>query len=156
NFYDLFEQESIDLFGGLILRNPKQYAPRLTFDAQGDAKVSYINQYRSAMRGNNESTYPDPAIDGSNSEVLRDAAAIQALATFPVFYDTSFEQRLLVFKTGSGEGYKIPSERADGTPTCVYGADKCDTPDYIVYDSDRLHTTFVAVIIQPDRQQGID
>jgi hypothetical protein len=88
--------------------------------------------------------------------VLRDAAAIQALATFPIFYDTSFEQRLLVFKTGSGEGYKIPTERADGTPTCGYGDKDCGTPDYIVYDSDRLHTTFVAVIIQPNRQQGVD
>jgi hypothetical protein len=156
NFYDLFEQESIDLFGGLILRNPKAYAPRLTFDAQGAPKISYLSLWRTQNRGNNEATYPAPAIDGTDSEVLRDSAAIQALATFPIFYDTSFEQRLLVFKTGSGEGYKIPTEREDGTPTCAYGAKDCDTPDYIVYDSDRLHTTFVAVIIQPNRQQGID
>ena len=156
NFYDLFEQESIDLFGGLILRNPKAYAPRLTKDAQGVPKLNYLSLWRTQNRGNNEATYPDPAVDGTDSEVLRDAAAIQALATFPIFYDTSFEQRLLVFKTGSGEGYKIPTEREDGTPTCAYGAKDCDTPDYIVYDSDRLHTTFVAVIIQPDRQKGID
>jgi hypothetical protein len=156
NFYDLFEQESIDLFGGLILRNPKAYAPRLTMDAQGNPKITYMDLYRSQGRANNETTYPDPPIDGTGSEVLRDAAAIQALATFPVFYDTSFEQRLLVFKSGSGTGYKIPAQRSDGTPTCAYGDKNCKTPDYIVYDSDRLHTTYVAVIIQPDRQQGID
>ena len=85
--------------------------------------------------------------------MLRDAAAIQALATFPIFYDTSFEQRLLVFKNGSGEGYEIPETRGDGTPTCEYGEDGCDEPDYIVYDSDRLHTTYVAVVIQPNREQ---
>jgi hypothetical protein len=158
NFYDLFQKESIDLFGGLILRNPKQYAPRLTMDKQGNPNITYIDQYRgsSDTRGNNESTYPQPAIDGSASEVLRDAAAIQALSTFPVFYDTSFEQRLLVFKLGSGDGYTIPMMRSDGTPTCAYGDAKCKTPDYIRYDSDRLHSTFVAAIIQPDQQSGID
>jgi hypothetical protein len=156
NFYDIFEKEVIDLFGGLILRNPKAYAPRVTMDDAGQPKLSYMSLYRMDMDGSNESRYPQPALDGSDSEVLRDAAAIQALAQFPIYYDTSFEQRLLVFRTGSGEGYEIPKTRGDGTPTCAYGDEDCDAPDYIVYDSDRLHTTFVAVIIQPNREQGID
>jgi hypothetical protein len=80
---------------------------------------------------------------------LRDFATISALSEFPVFYDTSFEQRLLVFKLGSGDGYTIPAKRRDGTPTCRYQDQNCTTPDYIVYESDRLHTSYVAVVIDP-------
>jgi hypothetical protein len=156
NFYDLFDREVIDLFGGLILRDPAAYAPRVGTNADGESTVRYLSLYRDVDRASNAATYPEPAIDGSDSEVLRDAAAIEALATFPVFYDTSFEQRLLVFKNGSGEGYELPATRPDGTPTCAYGATGCDQPDYIVYDSDRLHTSYVAVVIQPNREQGID
>jgi hypothetical protein len=156
NFYDLFDKEVIDLFGGLILRNPKAYAPRLTFDGSGQPVTHNLSLYRSGDRGSNEQTFTDPAIDGTDSEVLRDAAAIQALATFPIFYDTSFEQRLLVFRTGSGDGYAIPTARSDGTATCAYGAQDCTDPDYITYDSDRLHTTFVAVVIRVNGEKVID
>ncbi len=157
NFYDLFDVEVIDLFGGLILRNPKAYAPRVMDMSDPDEpRIAYLSHYRSGDRGSNEDTYSMPAIDGTDSEVLRDSAAIQALATFPIFYDTSFEQRLLVFKTGSGDGYDIPAERSDGTPTCEHGADGCEEPDFIVYDSDRLHTSYVAVVIQPNAETGID
>jgi hypothetical protein len=156
NFYDLFDKEVIDLFGGLILRNPKAYAPRVTFDASGQPVTQYFSLYRTGNRGSNEQTYTDPAIDGTDSEVLRDVATIQALATFPIFYDTSFEQRLLIFKTGSGDGYKVPDTRQDGSPTCAYGDKGCDNPDFIVYDSDRLHTSFVAVVIRPNGEKVID
>jgi hypothetical protein len=73
-----------------------------------------------------------------------------------VFYDTSFEQRLLVFKLGSGDGYTIPDKRRDGTPTCKLGDANCATPDYIVYDSDRLHTSYVAVTIDPEDKGKLD
>jgi hypothetical protein len=156
NFYDLFDKEVIDLFGGMILRNPKAYAPRVAFDAQGQPIMQYMSLYRSGDRGSNEQTFTGPAVDGTDSEVLRDAATIQALATFPIFYDTSFEQRLLIFKTGSGDGYQIPATRQDGSATCAYGDAGCADPDYIVYDSDRLHTSFVAVVIRPNGEKVID
>jgi hypothetical protein len=156
NFYDLFDTEVIDLFGGLILRNPSAYAPRVMSTDGQEPELAYLSHYRAGDRGSNAETYPQPAIDGTDTEVLRDAAAIQALATFPIFYDTSFEQRMLVFKQGSGDGYEIPAERSDGTPTCGHGEPGCQTPDYIVYDSDRLHTAYVAVVIQPNREEGID
>jgi len=156
NFYDLFDQEVIDLFGGLVLRNPAAYAPRVAFDADGQATVQYLSTYRTSNRGNMEQAYPAPSIDGTDSEVLRDVAAIEALRTFPIFYDTSFEQRLLVFKLGSGEGYQIPATRADGTPTCAWGAAGCTAPDYITYDSDRLHTTYVAVLLDASADPDTD
>jgi hypothetical protein len=87
---------------------------------------------------------------------LRDIATIEALSEFPVYYDTSFEQRLLVFKLGSGDGYTIPTTRKDGTPTCKDGDANCPLPDYIVYDSDRLHTSYVAVVVDPEETGKID
>ena len=55
----------------------------------------------------------------------------------------------MVYKVGTGEGSDIPTIRPDGRPTCAYGAAGCTSPDYITYESDRLHTTYVAVVIRP-------
>jgi hypothetical protein len=161
NFYDLFDTEVVDLFGGLILREPKSYAPRISFDQNNDAQLTYLSHYRTGDRGNNADTYPGAAVDGVDSEVLRDTAAIEALSAFPVYYDTSFEQRLLVFKLGGGDGYTIAPTRADGTPTCGHGDPGCAAPDYIIYESDRLHTAYVAVKVAstdaaetPEQQLG--
>ncbi|HKU43401.1 MAG TPA: zinc-dependent metalloprotease, partial [Polyangiales bacterium] len=155
NFFDVFQKEVIDLFGGLIMRNPRQYAPRVI-----DGKLTYLSSFRmndeEFDRGNTDTTYPQPAVDGTDTEVLRDIATIEALSEFPVYYDTSFEQRLLVFKLGSGDGYTIPATRKDGTPTCKYGDANCAKPDYIVYDSDRLHTSYVAVVVDPEETGKID
>jgi hypothetical protein len=152
NFFDLFEREVIDLFGGLIMRNPRQYAPRYE-----NGTLSYMSLFRMfGDRANNDTAYPAPAVDGTDTEVLRDIATIEALSEFPVYYDTSFEQRLLVFKLGSGDGYTIPATRKDGTPTCKYGDAGCDKPDYIVYESDRLHTAYVAVVVDPEETGKID
>ncbi|HEX4355085.1 MAG TPA: zinc-dependent metalloprotease, partial [Polyangiales bacterium] len=156
NFYDAFQQEVVDMFGGLIMRNPRQYAPRVGQDADGNNIVQYISTYRDGDRGNQDETYPAPAIDGTDTETLRDIATIEALSEFPVYYDTSFEQRMLVFKLGSGDGYTIPATRSDGTPTCKYNDANCDQPDYIVYVSDRLHTSYVAVVIDPEETGKID
>jgi hypothetical protein len=154
NFFDAFETEVTELFGGLVLRNPRWYAPRVALDSQGDPTLRYLSLYRALDRGSQDATYPEPAIDGSDTEVLRDWAAIQALANFPVYYDTSFEQRMLVFKLGSGDGYDIPTTRIDGSPTCGYRESGCSTPDYVVYDSDRVHTSYVAVQISPTLSQN--
>lgn len=158
NFYDVFDREVLDLFGGLVLRNPAAYAPRVVAPG-GEPSLRYLSAFRGFFAppgDNNAATFPEPAVDGTDTEVLRDAAAIQALAEFPVYYDTSFEQRLLVFKLGSGDGYDIPATRTDGSPTCGWGDAGCDVPDFIRYDSDRLHTTYVAVVINPDLEATID
>lgn len=149
NFYDLFPDEVVDVFGGLMLRQPRQYAPRLDFDADGDPVLHYLTGLGS-LYGDarpNADAFALPAVEGFDSEALRTYATTLALASFPVYYDTSFEQRLLIFKRGSGEGYTIPATRNDGTPTCAFGEVACDDPDYIVYESRRLHTSYVAVRI---------
>jgi hypothetical protein len=120
--------------------------------------LSYLSMYRgfARERANADATYPEPSVDGTDAEVLRDVATIEALSNFPVYYDTSFEQRLLIWKLGSGDGYTIPATRPDGTATCKYGDSGCTRPDYIVYDSDRLHTSYVAVVIDPTGEGTLD
>ena len=158
NFYDLFPLEMTEFFGAYIQDDTRGYAPRVRMSASGPV-VQHLNWWRGnsncgpsgvePCRGTIDTVYPEPAIDATSTELLRDWAAILSLAQFPVFYDTSFEQRLMVYKIGSGDGSDIPATRPDGTPTCAFGDAGCTSPDYIVYDSDRLHTSYVAVVIRP-------
>ena len=158
NFYDLFPLEMTEFFGAYIQGNTRGFAPRVKMSAAGPT-IQHLNWWRGnttcglggvfPCRGTIEATYLEPAIDGTSTELLRDWAAILSLAQFPVFYDTSFEQRLMIYKAGNGDGADIPAFRPDGTPTCEFGAPGCTLPDYITYDSDALHTTFIAVIIRP-------
>ncbi|MCG8556379.1 MAG: hypothetical protein MJD61_13980 [Proteobacteria bacterium] len=175
SFHDLFPQETSELLGGFVLRDPRQYAPRAVLTPEG-AQLTYLDTYRGqvfgacfdagepvACRASQDQVYPEPAIDGTDAEVLRDWATITALAFFPVYFDTTFEQQLSVFKLGSGDGHKLPAERRDGTPTCFYGQAGCSEPDYIIYGSDRLHTSYVAVSVKseleaktPEEQVGFE
>lgn len=179
NFYDLFATEMSELFGGVILQDPTWFAPRLQI-VDGEPVVQNMSWYRGLAlgecteggasvpcRGSQPEVYPGPAIEGTTNEVLRSWATMLALAQFPVYYDTSFEQRLLIFKAGSGAGFRIPDFQSDGSPTCVYGRDVldqghvevnpgaangCDTSedaDYVAYESERFRTPYLAVKIRP-------
>ena len=186
NFYDLFEPEMTELFGGIILQDEQWFAPRLRME-DGEPVVQHMSWYRGLAlgecddegaivpcRGSQREVYPGPAIAGTTNEVLRSWAAILALAQFPVYYDTSFEQRLLVFKAGSGSGFDIPDIQPNGEPTCVYGSDGlgaghvvvdadvldgCDTPadaDYVVFESKRFRTPYVAVKVRPNLDLNLE
>lgn len=157
NFYDLFPVEMTEFFGGMVIDNPRWFAPRINMD-EGSPIVQHMNFFRDSClgndgnyypcRGSSEDTYPAAAIDSTSNDVLRDWAAVLTLATFPVFYDTSFQQRLSIWKLGNGDGLNVPDTRPDGSPLCQYGTDGCDDPGYILYNSDRLHTTYVATRLQ--------
>ncbi len=181
NFYDLFPTEMTELFGGLILQDERWFAPRLLM-RDGEPVVQHMSWYRGLAlgecvneagtasvpcRGSQPEVYPGPVVKGTSNEILRSWAAILALAQFPVYYDTTFEQRLLVFKAGSGVAFDIADVQPDGSPTCVYGSDGlgaghfvvdpavpngCDyaqDADYVVYESDRFRTPYVAVKVRP-------
>jgi hypothetical protein len=179
NFYDLFQTEMTELFGGIILQDERWFAPRLRMD-EDEPVVQHMSWYRGLAlgecddgesivpcRGSQQEVYPGPAIEGTTNEVLRSWAAILALAQFPVYYDTTFEQRLLIFKAGSGAGFNIPDVQPNGRPTCVYGSDGlgaghfvvdpqvldgCDAAedaDYVVFESSRFRTPYVAVKVRP-------
>jgi hypothetical protein len=174
NFYDLFPIEMTELFGGYVIDDPSWYAPRVEIE-DGRPVVSYLNLFRASYgcanpstgrprpcRGPNSVAFRGTPLGGTSNDVLRVYAAMFALAEFPVFYDTTWEQRLAVFKLGNADGFDIPDVQPSGRPTCAYGTvpadriepshDLCADPndaDYILYRSDRLHTTYVAVKVRP-------
>lgn len=177
NFYDFFPVEMTELFGGYVLDDPSWYAPRVDMTS-GTPVLEYLNWYRGGgifadcrdpttgqpapCRDANPVVFPGRPLGGTSSDVLRVYAAIFALAEFPVFYDSSWEQRLAVFKLDSADGFDIPDTQPDGTSTCGLdvGAESvadpahsvCTSPDdadYILYRSARLHTTYVAVKVRP-------
>jgi hypothetical protein len=163
NFYDLWDVEMTEFFGGIILDDPRWHAPRVEFDG-GEPIVKNLSWFRGSC-ANNTTGYNEPCresqtqeeagpvINGTTNQVLRNWATILALAQFPVFYDTSFEQRLSIFKRGNGDGFDLPDVQPDGDPTCAYGTIKidpshvtgCEEPDYVVFDSNRFRTQYVAV-----------
>ncbi len=168
NFFDLFPVEMTEFFGGLITDQPRWYQPRVEM-VDGSPQLTYLNWYRGTCdtptgrqpcRGSQEDVYPGTAIAGTTPELLRDWATVLALAQFPVFYDTSFEQRLSVFKIQAGDSFTLPDTQTDGTTTCAYGDTAlpgtshdtgCDSvdADYVIYESDRFHTGYVAVKVKP-------
>lgn len=167
NFHDFFPIEMTELFGGYVLDDPHWFAPRVTLDGR-EPTLEYVNWYRAncrnattgnfePCRGPNTEEFPGAVVGGTSNDVLRLYASVFALAEFPVYYDSSWEQRLAVFKLGNGDGFNIPDEQPDGTPTCVYGAPveaahavctDAEEADYITYQSNRLHVTYVAVKVR--------
>ncbi|HJK91468.1 MAG TPA: hypothetical protein RMH85_09045 [Polyangiaceae bacterium LLY-WYZ-15_(1-7)] len=175
NYYDLFAVPMTEVFGGIAIDDARWFAPRV------DDEDELVNMafYRGlglgeCQRGRlatpcepeRDLVYPEPAIEGTTNTVLRNWATILALAQFPVFYDSSFEQRLIVFRLGEGTGHDIPDVQPDGSPACALGEaidpshnvvdpgvdDGCNTLEdatYVVYNSERLHTPYVAVKVRP-------
>ncbi|MEM9859967.1 MAG: zinc-dependent metalloprotease [Myxococcota bacterium] len=181
NFYDLFPVPMTEFFGGMILDRPSWFAPRYDM---ATGTVEHLSWYRGfanlirecgprgatvPCRGSNEEVYPvtdeRPVIDDTSNIVLRQWATILALATFPNVFDTSFEQRLIIWRDGDGSGYDLPvifRERTTGEerPYCAYGdgtiddrhvaagADPtcadADDANYVTYESDRLNFRYVA------------
>jgi hypothetical protein len=180
NFFDLFPVEMNELFGGLVIDDPRWFAPRVSFDA-GEPVIENLSWYRGTVlgdcalpggdvvpcRASQEATYTTPPLEGTSNTLLRSWATILALAQFPVFFDTTFEQRLQIFRVGSGAGFTIPNVQQDSSTTCALGAavpgsahvvvsavamDGCDTPedaDYAIFESRRLRVRYVAVKIRP-------
>ncbi len=168
NYYDLFPVEMTELFGGYVLDDPTWFAPRV--DTSGpEPIVEYVNWYRGNCRSattggiepcreDNPTVFPGTPIEGTSNDILRTYAAVFALAEFPVFYDSSWERRLAIFKLGSGDGFRVPDLQRDGSQTCAFGTSRtepthrsgctAEDADYIVYTSDARHTSYVAVKIR--------
>jgi hypothetical protein len=116
NFYDLFQTEMTEFFGGLILQDESWFAPRLAME-DGEPVVQHMS---------------------------------------------------------SGSGFSIPDLQSDGSPTCVYGTDglgaghivvdpnvpnDCDASedaDYVVFESNRFRTPYVAVKIRPSLELNLE
>lgn len=182
NYYDLFPVPITEFFGGIITDQPRWYAPRWVETEEGERRIQHMSfdrgllfggctiggQPRQPCRGTNEELYPEPALGGTSNVILRSWATILALAQFPVFYDTSFEQRLLVFKRGTGAGFDLPDTLRDGTPNCAYGDFEVESagagctvtdPDeagYAAFHSDRLNQEYVTTKAFPSNDFNLE
>ncbi len=174
NFYDLFPVEMTEFFGGILVGDPRWYAPRVQTEGD-DVAIQHLSWWRGSCnrggyyvpcRGSQDEVYPGPALDGTLNPILRDWASMLALAQFPVYYDTTFEQRVQIFKLESGEGWEIPNEQPDGSPTCAYGDVTVDAShdsgcasedaDYVVFESDRFHTPYMAVKVRSRLEYNLE
>ncbi|MEM9190615.1 MAG: hypothetical protein AAGF12_15625 [Myxococcota bacterium] len=173
NFHDLFDEEMTELFGGLVINDSRWFAPRI--DTSGENPVlTPLTWYRGnctrdgvtqPCRGSQVEVYQGDVVDDTSNSLIRDWATLLYLAEFPVFYNTSPEQRLLPFKVGTGSGFQLPDiQPDDGEPTCGY-SDRllspahitgCDDPDYAVYSSDRLNQEWVAVKVRARLTYNLD
>jgi hypothetical protein len=188
NFHDLFPLEMTEFFGGMIQDDPTWFAPRVRME-EGTPQVGHLNWYRGTVlgecqnsagdrvpcRGSQRDVFPvgevgggnrQFALEGTSNEILRDWATMLALAEFPVFYDTSFEQRLSIYKLDNGDGFDIPEVTEGGGTPCAYGDSTVETThtmsctreeaDYVVYKSDRFHTPYVAIKIRPRIEYNLE
>lgn len=178
NFHTVFPIEVTELFGGVILDDPSWFAPRIQTGGP-DPIVQYPSWWRGGdtcregprsvpCRGANPTSYPGPAIEGTSNDIMRFYSVVFALSEFPVFYDTSWESRLAVYTTGTGDEFTMPDRQPDGSRTCALRSERDEaeglptrtlTPsgatcldledaDYITYTSDRLHVTYVAAKVR--------
>ncbi len=151
NYYDFFQVEMTEFFGGLILDDPRWYAPRVEMD--GDTPlITPLTWYRGTCRspgtgniepcrGSQAEVYQGTALGDTSNEILRSWATVLALAQFPIYYDPSFEQRIAIFRSGTGDGFTIPDVQPDGDTTCGYlrtldpahGVCEREDADYVAY-----------------------
>ncbi|MBI5502959.1 MAG: hypothetical protein HY907_22130 [Deltaproteobacteria bacterium] len=159
NFYDMFTVEMNSLFGGLMLDNPRWYGPRMT-GTEAAPRLSYPQFWKGYACGGTlfgggfpnycapdiVDQYPgSPAVGGGTNVILRNYAAAFALAEFPVFFDTSYEQQMYVALDGGGDYFEIPG--CDVPAMLAAGALENDS--CVVYESQRLHKTYVAAKFSP-------
>ncbi len=159
NFYDMYTTELNMLFGSLMLDNPSWYAPRMTGTPDAP-RLAYPQLWQGflcggALFGGGYPNYcnPDPRTQfdpsipsvASSNDILRNYAVAFALAEFPVFFDTSYEQQMYVALDGGGDYFEI--QGCD--PQAMQAADVTENDACVLYVSPRLHKTYVAAKVEP-------
>jgi hypothetical protein len=150
NFYDLFPIEMQQIFQGIIQDEPESISPRVTCDESSppnrcvDPTIVYMDFYRGDCSAP-ETCRPDPIeetyagleiVDGGSSVLLQYLAAVFALADFPVFFDTTFQNQLFICVEGEGDCF-VPSESS------------VEGEDFVRHSSSRFGKTFLAFQIEP-------
>ncbi len=150
NFHDLFPIEMQQIFQGMIQDEPESISPRVVCSTSGpgsvcnDPRVVYMDFYRGDCSAA-ETCRPDPieetyagldVVDGGSSILLQFLAAAFALADFPVFFDTTFQNQLFICVEGEGDCF-APS---DGSVEGV---------DFVRHGSTRFGKTFLAFQVEP-------
>jgi hypothetical protein len=147
NFYDLFPNELQQIWNGMIRGFPSAYMPRIVCPGGGSAcanpRLQYMDFYRGdcskpeTCRPNPEVTYGGlPVLNGGGSLSLQIYAAAFGLQDFPVFFDTSFQNQLMVCIEGQGDCFEPDPDADQGV-------------DYVRYTSPRYRRSFLAFQVEP-------
>lgn len=158
NFYDLFPVEMQQIFQGMIANQPEAISPRLeclggtTGRTCRDARLVYMDFYRGDA-SSPATTRPDPevryadleVVDSGGNSLLQYLGASFALAEFPVFFDTTFQNQLFLCVQGEG----TCTEPSPGSIEFELGDETETDVDFIRYSSENYGKTFVAWRIDP-------
>ena len=157
NFYDIFPNEIEQIFTGMIAGRPEDFMPRLQCNDEGwipgrrcdDSRIVYMDFYRGDCSIDPSTGAPDPSVcrenpaevtyrdlevlNGGTRFFLQSYAAIYALQSFPVYYDTTFQNQMFLC--------------VEGQATCPSPADAPDAiegVDYVRHTSSRFGKSFLA------------
>ncbi|MFK7991943.1 MAG: hypothetical protein AB8I08_38355 [Sandaracinaceae bacterium] len=162
NFYDIFPNEIQQIFTGMIAGQPEQYMPRLQC-APGsvapncdDARVVYMDFYRGDCsidpdtgEPRTATCRPNPAdvtyrdlgvLNGGTRFFLQSYAAIFSLQSFPVYYDTTYQNQMYVCVEGQGDCFDPEDGSVEGV-------------DFVRHTSRRFGKSFLAW--QVDSSEGV-
>ncbi len=154
NFSDIFPNEIQQIFTGMIAGRPEDYMPRIdcqstgdTFPNCSDPRIVFMDFYRGDCSVDpatgvprTESCRPNPAevtyrdlqvLNGGTRFFLQSYAAIFALQSFPIYYDTSFQNQMFICVEGQGECFAPDSTAVEGV-------------DYARHTSRRFGKAFLA------------
>jgi len=153
NFYDIFPNEIQQIFTGMIAAEPEQYMPRIecqssdTFPNCSDPRVVFMDFYRGDCgidpdtgEPNADTCRPNPAevtyrdlgvLNGGTRFFLQSYAAIYALQSFPIYYDTAFQNQMFVCVEGQGDCFAPDAGATEGV-------------DYVRHVSRRFGKNFLA------------
>ncbi|HMI91493.1 MAG TPA: hypothetical protein VK509_09030, partial [Polyangiales bacterium] len=148
NFYDLFPNELQQIWNGMIRGFPSAYMPRIVCPNGASncpsPRVLYMDFYRGDC-SKPETCRPNPAevtyaglpvLDGGGSLSLQIYAAAYGLQDFPVFFDTSFQNQLMVCIEGQGDCFEPDPDADQGV-------------DFVRYTSPRYRRSFLAFQVEP-------
>jgi hypothetical protein len=154
NYYDLFPNEMNQIFTGLIANRPEASRPRVLCGAGSagrdcdNPRILFMDFYRGdcsdgsdspTCRPSPEENYADlPVVNGQSSIQLRNIATILALAFFPIYSDTTFQNQMFICVAGR--------------PNCTVPAEGAvEGEDYAVYTSRRFTQSYLAWQVAPDQ-----
>ncbi|MBK8171613.1 MAG: hypothetical protein IPK60_14870 [Sandaracinaceae bacterium] len=149
NFYDIFPNEMQQIFKGMIRDSAVEYMPRVqcatgsAFPNCQNPRITYMDFYRGDC-SDPATCRPDPVeanaslpvVNSPSNILLQIYATEYALAQFPTFFDTSFQNQLFVCVEGSG-ACRTPSD------------DAVEGVDYVRYTSDRFLRSYLAWQVEP-------
>jgi hypothetical protein len=159
NFYDAFPEEMSFLFGNFASDQVHHVAPRITFMDTEQVENVPVIEYEDLWRGDcgyrsgvecddaPDVGYGDtPYVEVGDAFYMQYYGLIDSLATFPVYWDATWERQLHVYTEGGVDGVTVVDCADDPSdPDCLVEGE-----DYVRFTSERFHRSYIAFAMEPD------